>query len=213
MDLEKMKHYQALLENYSKDVRGTLKTIKENKTADQSMHYPTELSNYDNHPGEIGTELFQLELNNTIRIFEENLHKEIREAISRIHTGEYGVCQSCGQKIAEERLETIPYARLCIDCENSKHEKMESSRRIRPVEELILDAPLGRKYLNEQEDDEYEGLDYLNDLEKYGSADTPQDLGGYADFEEFYTNEVDRQGIVDPVDQISNEMYRRQLPD
>jgi len=69
--------------------------------------------------------------------------------------------------------------------------------RQRPVEELIWDAPFGRKYLNKQEDDENEGMDQFNDLVKYGSSDTPQDMGGYYDFDEYYTNELDKQGIVD----------------
>jgi hypothetical protein len=83
----------------------------------------------------------------------------------------------------------------------------------RPNEELIWDAPFGRKYLNKREDDENEGLDYLNDLVKYGTSDSPQDMGGYYDYEEFYTNKVDTQGIVDKMDRISNEQYKRQLPD
>jgi hypothetical protein len=72
---------------------------------------------------------------------------------------------------------------------------------------------MGRKYLNKREDDEHEGMDQLNDLMKYGSAYSPQDLGGYHDYEEFYTNEIDMQGIVDDMDQVSNEEYKRQLPD
>jgi len=83
----------------------------------------------------------------------------------------------------------------------------------RPNEELVWDAPFGRKYLNKREDDEYEGLDYLNDLVKYGSSDSPQDMGGYNDYEEYYTNEIDNQGIVDHMDKVSNDEYKRQLPD
>jgi hypothetical protein len=38
-------------------------------------------------------------------------------------------------------------------------------------------------------------------------------MGGYHDYDEFYTNEVDKQGIVDDMDQVSNDEYKRQLPD
>lgn len=89
---------------------------------------------------------------------------------------------------------------------------MESLKNQRPVEEKVIDMPRGRKYLNSREDDEFEGIDQLNDLLKQGSADTPQDMGGYEDYEEFYTNKLDMQGIVDPMDNISNEQYKRQLP-
>ncbi|MDF2524836.1 MAG: conjugal transfer protein TraR, partial [Clostridiales bacterium] len=162
---------------------------------------------------DLGTELFQVELNNALVVHQEHIKKEIHDALGRINEGDYGKCEFCGKEIAEERLEALPYARLCIECEESKVVTPKVLDRDRPVEELIWDAPLGRKYLNKQEDDEHEGMDQLYDLEKYGSSDTPQDMGGYKDYEEFYTNEVDLQGIVDPIELISNEQYKRQLPD
>ena len=39
--------------------------------------------------------------------------------------------------------------------------------------------------LNRLEDNEYEGMDILNDVLKYGSSDTPQDMGGYHDYKDF----------------------------
>ena len=139
--------------------------------------------------------------------------KEIHDALIRIDEGNYGKCEFCGGKIMKERLEALPYTRLCIDCETSKEITMVNLDRQRPVEELVWDSPFGRKYLNKKEDDEFEGLDQLNDLMKYGSSDTPQDMGGYADYEEFYTNKMDKQGLVDKMDGVSNETYKRQLPD
>ena len=41
---------------------------------------------------------------------------EIEAAIVRWDQGTYGVCESCGQPIAEGRLEARPAARLCIVC-------------------------------------------------------------------------------------------------
>lgn len=43
----------------------------------------------------------------------------IREALDRLHRGTYGVCESCGDLIALERLRRLPAARLCIDCQSS----------------------------------------------------------------------------------------------
>jgi len=102
---------------------------------------------------------------------------------------------------------------MCLKCQEEYETTSARQNMDRPNEELAIDAPLGRKYLNKQEDDEHEGMDQLNDLMKYGSSDSPQDLGGYHDYKEFYTNETDRQGIVDDMDRISNDDYRRQLPD
>jgi DnaK suppressor protein len=37
-------------------------------------------------------------------------------ALARVDTGSYGVCESCGQDIAPERLAARPSATLCITC-------------------------------------------------------------------------------------------------
>lgn len=206
-------HYKELLLQQGRDIERTIDGMKENDMAEQDKYSPTELSSYDNHPAELGTILFQIGLNSALRVHEEQLLKEIHDALGRIDEGTYGKCAFCGKEISEERLEAIPYTRLCKDCEDSKTIDTEILGHSRPNEELVLDAPMGRKYLNEREDDEYEGLDYLNDLMKYGSADSPQDLGGYHDYDEFYTNEIDKQGIVDHMDVVTNEEYKKQLPD
>ena len=43
--------------------------------------------------------------------------EKIRQAISRIDAGTYGICQSCGETIKSERLAAVPFARFCIHCE------------------------------------------------------------------------------------------------
>ena len=40
----------------------------------------------------------------------------VEGALRRLDDGSYGTCTSCGNPIAPERLEAIPWAPLCIDC-------------------------------------------------------------------------------------------------
>jgi YteA family regulatory protein len=207
-----IEHFRDILNRQGEEIEHTIEMMKENKDAEQDKYSPTELSNYDNHPAELGTQLFEVEHNQALRVHEEHLLKDIHDALGRIEDGTFGKCAFCGKEIAGERLEVVPYTRLCIQCEEDKAVTPEILRSIRPNEELVLDAPMGRKYLNQREDDEFEGIDQFNDLMKYGSSDSPQDLGGYHDYEEYYTNEVDNQGIVDDMDRISNEEYKKQLP-
>jgi RNA polymerase-binding protein DksA len=42
--------------------------------------------------------------------------KDVEHALSKMERGTYGVCERCGDPIGEERLDTIPWARLCITC-------------------------------------------------------------------------------------------------
>jgi RNA polymerase-binding transcription factor DksA len=41
---------------------------------------------------------------------------EVDDALRRVDDGTYGVCESCGRPIAEERLAARPFARRCIAC-------------------------------------------------------------------------------------------------
>lgn len=43
--------------------------------------------------------------------------KMIDAALDRIVQGTYGVCLECGTPIADARLEAIPYAPLCVECQ------------------------------------------------------------------------------------------------
>src|SRR4051794_3807095 len=42
--------------------------------------------------------------------------RHVDEALAGIDAGTFGACRSCGQLIAPERLEAIPWVLLCIDC-------------------------------------------------------------------------------------------------
>jgi DnaK suppressor protein len=42
---------------------------------------------------------------------------QVEAALARIDAGTFGTCTSCGRSITEERLEAIPWAALCIDCQ------------------------------------------------------------------------------------------------
>ena len=50
------------------------------------------------------------------RLLDEN-RQQAERATSRKATGEYGVCEDCGQKISAERLQFLPEATRCVKCQ------------------------------------------------------------------------------------------------
>jgi DnaK suppressor protein len=55
--------------------------------------------------------------------------KQIDDALERIADASYGVCESCGLEIAEERLSAMPFTRLCRDCQQDQEREAKSQRR------------------------------------------------------------------------------------
>jgi DnaK suppressor protein len=41
----------------------------------------------------------------------------VEEALQRIHGGVFGECISCGREINPKRLDAVPWARYCIECQ------------------------------------------------------------------------------------------------
>lgn len=52
---------------------------------------------------------------------------QIENALERMRTGQYGVCESCGHNIALARLQALPYATLCIKCQRELEQEMAAS--------------------------------------------------------------------------------------
>ncbi|MCZ7534196.1 MAG: TraR/DksA C4-type zinc finger protein [Acidimicrobiia bacterium] len=46
----------------------------------------------------------------------QEAHDEIVAALSRMSEGTYGICETCGGAISEDRLEVMPHTRLCMSC-------------------------------------------------------------------------------------------------
>jgi DnaK suppressor protein len=55
--------------------------------------------------------------------------RQIDDAIARIDDGTYGMCESCGLEVAEERLTAMPFTRLCRDCQHDSEREARSNRR------------------------------------------------------------------------------------
>jgi DnaK suppressor protein len=60
---------------------------------------------------------------------ERRLLGKIRYALDRVHNGEYGACESCGEPITFGRLMARPVATLCIDCK-TEAEQVERRKRV-----------------------------------------------------------------------------------
>ncbi len=54
--------------------------------------------------------------------------KEIDDALARFADGSYGVCEECGLEIGEERLDALPFTRVCRDCQQDREREAKSQR-------------------------------------------------------------------------------------
>ncbi|MFW5940428.1 MAG: TraR/DksA family transcriptional regulator [Chloroflexota bacterium] len=46
--------------------------------------------------------------------------EQVQSALQRLDDGTYGQCMSCGESISPERLEILPHATLCVNCQANR---------------------------------------------------------------------------------------------
>ncbi|HET8580482.1 MAG TPA: RNA polymerase-binding protein DksA [Nitrospiraceae bacterium] len=54
---------------------------------------------------------------------EQKLLKKIDEALDRMETNTYGICERCGQEIPYKRLKARPVTTLCIECKTLQEQE------------------------------------------------------------------------------------------
>lgn len=78
-----------------------------------------ELAHLDNHPADEGTETHERELDVTTEVFLDEEERRIEEARRALARGTYGTCTDCGADIPPDRLDAVPEAVRCVDCQRT----------------------------------------------------------------------------------------------
>ncbi|MGZ9585086.1 TraR/DksA C4-type zinc finger protein [Paenibacillus marinisediminis] len=193
---------------------------------DSSMRENTgELSGIDNHPGDLGSEMFERGKDLALNELHETQWERIDTALQRMDEGSYGTCTVCGQDIPFERLEAVPETMYCIE-----HSPKYFSANPRPVEEEFLSPPFGRTSLDELDTQNgFDGEDAWQIVESWGTSDTPamheeydifsydqmmieaaDELDGFVEpFESFVATDITGKDLVI----VRNHQYEKYMSD
>lgn len=101
--------HRERIEARIRDLKSHLLEIE--KTLDQPLDKDLEEQSIDLEDDEV--------LEGIGRAGQRELHL-LEDALERMAKGSYGICQKCGEPIADARLEAVPYAVLCRDCARPK---------------------------------------------------------------------------------------------
>lgn len=159
-----------------------------------------EFSMYDNHPADIGSEMFEREKDLALDLLDRETLWEIDRALEKMEDGTYGVCTVCGKEISLERLEAIPHALTC-----KEHSPAPNRNDSRPIEEEFLQPPFGRTSLDEKEGQNgFDGEDAWQIVEAWGTSSTPFSFvdNDKTDYKEMYIESDEPDGFVEAVEEI-----------
>jgi len=138
-----------------------LKDLKEGLETHDDLER-TELSNYDNHPGDVASDLTIQLTEYAMDDFKQESIDKIEAALKAMEEGTYGQCTVCHKDIPFDRLEAVPTTLTCVE---HSHEKVDMETR--PVEEEIM---------NELTHKSLKTVDFEDGSGEFPSSDSPQDV-------------------------------------
>ena|SRR5690625_1103445 len=102
-------------ENRLLEMKNELQEDLSSTSKDNAQESVQELADFQNHPADQGTAQYEQELDKGLTMMNEDKLKEVKDALSKIKNGTYGVSEKSGEPIPIERLEAQPTARNRIE--------------------------------------------------------------------------------------------------
>ncbi len=187
---EQINHLKQNLEERKAEI---LNRIDDNVSGDSARESVGELSNYDNHPGDMGTELYEREKDLALEQHDQSELDKINNALKAMEDGSYGICTVSGKEIPYERLEAIPTA---LTLKEYSDEQFIASDR--PVEEDMLEFAHGNQYRHYDTGAVRDYEDSFQEVARYGTSETPSDLrGDFEDYDSLYDRKSDDEGFTE----------------
>jgi RNA polymerase-binding protein DksA len=110
-----MKKKAELLKGIEHIAKDNLKTSQRDAAGD--------LSAYSLHMADVASDNYDREFSLSLADNEQKMLNRINDALEKIDANTYGLCELCEKKINKTRLKAVPYAELCVPCQEKQEKK------------------------------------------------------------------------------------------
>jgi RNA polymerase-binding protein DksA len=122
MEQAKIDHFKNILMALREKISGDVTNLEQNSLAQTLKDQTGQLSGYSIHLADVASDSYDRDFNINLASLEQNILKDIDNALEKLSSGQYGACETCSAPISESRLEAVPYARLCLDCKREQEQ-------------------------------------------------------------------------------------------
>ena len=108
---DELERYRAVLLHMRKEVAGDIGGLEKD-----AFENDGERASLDN-PADLGSDRFAQEFSLELLARDEKTLGEIDAALDRLDAGTFGRCEACEANLPKLRLNAVPHARNCVDCQ------------------------------------------------------------------------------------------------
>ncbi len=124
MDKTSLKFFKDLLLKKKAELSKGIEHIAKDALKTSQRDATGDLSGYSLHMADMATDNYDREFSLGLATNEQKILDRINEALEKLDDHTFGLCELCGKKISKVRLKAVPYAELCVPCQQ-KQEKIK----------------------------------------------------------------------------------------
>ncbi len=126
MDKKDIKVFKELLLKKRVELAKGIEHIANDALKTSQRDAAGDLSAYSLHMADMATDNYDREFSLGLADNEQKILHRINNALEKMEGGDtYGLCEVCNKKITKVRLKAVPYAELCVSCQ----EKLEKKKK------------------------------------------------------------------------------------
>ncbi len=112
--------YRKLILNKKEEIVEDINHISEDTLKKSQKEASGDISGYTYHMADVATDTYDREFSLGIATNDRKALYELDDALKKIEEGSFGICEDCKSPIAKTRLKAVPYARLCVKCQEKR---------------------------------------------------------------------------------------------
>ena len=120
---KELNEFKKLVLKKKDEIVEDIKHISDDTLKKSQKEASGDISGYTYHMAAVATDNSDREFSLGIASDERKFIYELDDALKRIEEGTFGTCEDCKGLIAKNRLKVVPYARLCVKCQEKKEKK------------------------------------------------------------------------------------------
>ena len=124
MNKKDFKFFKELLMKKKTDLAKGIDHIANDALKTSQRDAAGDLSAYSLHMADMATDNYDREFSLGLADNEQKILNRINAALEKIEENTFGSCEACEKKISKVRLKAVPYAELCVPCQE-KQEKIK----------------------------------------------------------------------------------------
>ncbi len=123
MDRKETKFFKELLLKKKADLTKGIEHIANDALKTSQRDAAGDLSAYSLHMADMATDNYDREFSLSLADNEQKILNRIGQALEKIGNNTFGLCELCNKKISKVRLKAVPYAELCVPCQEKQEKK------------------------------------------------------------------------------------------